>query len=84
MQRDSGQIAVGQLADMLSLDSQHSNMIAVTDDGWLDAWIFSGDDSLVTDVWTAGKQMVKEGRHVKREEIQARYDKTMRAVTAVL
>lgn len=84
MQRNTGVLATGHVADLLALDSTHSNMIAVSDDGWLDSWIFSGDDTLVTDVWSAGRHVVNEGRHFKHDEIRQRYDQTMRAVTAII
>ena len=45
----------------------------LTGDALLDAWIFAGDDTLVTDVWSAGRHVVTDGRHVKRQVIEARY-----------
>ena len=43
------------------------------EDEILDRWIFSGDDSLVRDVWSAGRQMVIDGRHIKHEQIEQKY-----------
>jgi formimidoylglutamate deiminase len=78
LQRQSGQIAVGQQADLLALDANASSFIALQDDGWLDAWIFANDDSLVSDVWVAGKHLVSQGRHIDREPIELRYRNVMK------
>lgn len=77
LQRQSGALAVGQLADMMSLDPESSSFVAVENDQWLDAWLFANDDRLVTDVWSAGVHLVKNGRHIKRDRIERRYRDTM-------
>ena len=77
LQRESGVVAVGQVADLLALDASAVPLIAVKDDQWLDAWIFAADDGLVTDVWSSGQHLVKEGRHVNREAIEQRYRNTL-------
>ena len=38
-----------------------------------ECWIFSGDDSIVSDVWSAGRQMVKDGQHIQHNEIEQKY-----------
>ena len=77
LQRPCGQIAVGQLADMIALDANASCFIAVEKDQWLDAWLFASDDRLITDVWSAGNHLVKNGRHIERDNIEQRYRKTL-------
>ncbi len=77
MQRRSGQIGVGQLADLMALDADSVSFIAVEKDQWLDAWLFANDDRLITDVWSAGKHLVRNGRHIDREKIEQRYRKTL-------
>jgi len=84
LQRDSGSIAVGQWADLLTLDPAAPNFLATQDDGWLDAWIFSADDRLVRDVWSAGRHVVSGGIHVRRELICAAYASTLRALSRTL
>lgn len=84
LQRKSGCIATGQLADLISLNADSSVLLAVENDQWLDAWIFAGDDSLVCDVWSAGKHLVQDGRHVKREKIEQRYRNTLSTLLAKL
>jgi len=39
----------------------------------LDTWIFARDDRAVRDVWSAGRHMVRDGGHIRRDEIIAAY-----------
>ena len=73
LERDSGSIAVGNWADLLTLDSKSINIWDCVGDEILDRWIFSSDDRLVREVWSAGRQMVFNGRHILREKIESRY-----------
>ncbi|MBX2886487.1 MAG: formimidoylglutamate deiminase [Granulosicoccus sp.] len=84
LQRASGAIKVGNFADLLTLNKAATPFAAVSHDGWLDAWIFAADDSLVSDVWSAGRHVVKAGRHCRRDEIEQRYVKVLNALTASL
>lgn len=70
--RESGTIARGRLADLVGLDPAR---LAGTGkgDGLLDAWVFSGGSEAVTDLWSAGRHVVRAGRHVKRTALEARY-----------
>ena len=77
LQRNTGKVAVGYQADLLSLDMHSVSMQPVSDDGWLDAWLFAGDDRLVTDVWSCGRHVVKHGVHVNRSRIEANYRSTL-------
>jgi len=80
LQRHSGALAIGQIGDMMALDLESSSFVAVEGDQWLDAWIFANDDSLITDVWSAGNHLVKDGRHIKRDTIERRYRNTLLAL----
>jgi formimidoylglutamate deiminase len=53
-------------------------------DALRDAWIFAGDDRVVSDVWAAGRHVVADGRHVRRAAIEARYRKAMAGLRAAL
>ena len=70
--RDSGAIAADKWADMVALDPAALDD-APAGDLLLDQWIFAGDRNAVSDVWAAGRHVVKGGRHVARERIAARY-----------
>jgi formimidoylglutamate deiminase len=79
-QRKTGRIEIGYWADLPVLDTTSVNMWGRVDDAALDSWIFAGDDRLVTDVWSAGRHVVKSGEHVARREIVATYKRTIDAL----
>jgi formimidoylglutamate deiminase len=76
--RQSGAIAVGEWADLLALDTNDLRLEALQDDQLLDALVFAGRDGLVTDLWSAGRHIVREGRHIARDPIATRFRATMR------
>lgn len=76
--RDCGAIAPGQWADMVNLDLSQSGFHGLTDDLALDAWVFAAGPEAVSDVWSAGRHMVRGGRHVNRGGIAARYATTLK------
>ncbi len=71
--RNSACISEGRLADLVAIDDNHIDLAGRSGDTLLDSYIFAGDDSLVTDVWSAGRHMVREGRHIGRDAITRRY-----------
>lgn len=77
VQRDSGRIEVGAFADLLALDTSSEHLWGRERDTALDAWIFAGDDRLVTDVWSAGRHVVQGGQHRARPAIVAAYKRTI-------
>jgi formimidoylglutamate deiminase len=82
--RDNGAIAVGKLADLMALDAGAVDLTGKSGDTILDCYIFAGDDRLVSDVWSAGRHMVREGRHINREAIAARYVETIKQLGEAL
>ena len=76
-QRKTGRLEDGYWADMLTLDTDNAHMWGRSGDTALDAWIFAGDDRLVTDVWSAGRHMVRNGQHIARADIIAAYRRTI-------
>ena len=82
--RDTGRIEAGAWADMLALDTNSEHLWGREGDTTLDAWIFAGDDSLVTDVWSAGRHMVQHGKHVQRATIVTAYKRTINALRDAL
>ena len=65
--RDAGEIAVGRLADLLAIDSTDATLCALSRDQLLDGLVFAAKDRVVTDLWSAGRHCVTEGRHMSRE-----------------
>lgn len=82
--RASGAIAPGHLADLLALDGNAVDLIGKQGDTILDAFIFAGDDRMVRDVWSAGRHLVREGRHRDHEAITRRYAATLRRLRDVV
>lgn len=78
--RAAGAIAPGMWADLLSLDTTAVDLEGRSGDRILDAWIFAGSDRMVTDVWSAGRHQVRQGRHIARDRIEAAYRQTMRTL----
>jgi formimidoylglutamate deiminase len=76
--RDAGSVAAGKLADLIALDGEAPALCALEPAQILDGWIFAGSDGLVTDLWSAGRHAVREGRHVARDAIAAAYRSTMK------
>ncbi|MBO9506596.1 formimidoylglutamate deiminase [Thalassospira sp. A3_1] len=75
--RDAGRIEVGALADLMALDGTAVDLIGRTGDTILDTYVFAGDDRMVRDVWSAGRHVVTEGRHIAHDTITSRYRKVM-------
>lgn len=75
--RLSGMISAGCLADFLVLDANAIDLEGRDGDEILDTYIFAGDDRLVSDVWSAGRHVVRDGKHVKGNAIRAKYRATM-------
>ena len=75
--RGTGRIEVGQWADLLALDTSDLRLEGLAGDQLLDALVFAGRDGLVTDLWSAGRHIVREGRHVARDPVAMRFRATM-------
>ncbi|MCH9671549.1 MAG: formimidoylglutamate deiminase [Gammaproteobacteria bacterium] len=82
--RQTGRIEPGYLADFVSLDREAIELVELTDDDALDAWIFSSNQRLVKDVWSAGRQVVVNGRHIAHGEIETAFRKAMRAIALAI
>ena len=82
--RDAGSLAPGRLADLVALDAQAVDLAGRRGDALLDSFIFTGGDAVITDIWSAGRHMVEEGRHVHHDAITARYLDTLDALGEML
>lgn len=70
-------IAENATADLVAIDLDRPAFAAARADQVLDAWIFAAPSS-IDRVWVGGEKLVHEGRHVRREEIAARYVRAVR------
>ncbi len=76
--RNAGQITPGKLADLVALQTDNPYICNRYGDPALDSAIFGGHgQACVTDVWAAGRHVVKDGRHSRRDAICARFQKTV-------
>jgi formimidoylglutamate deiminase len=82
--RNAGQIAVGALADLVAIDAGHPALCALRRDQLLDGLAFAAPDSVVTDLWSAGRHRVRAGRHVARDRIVPAYRAAISALVAAL
>jgi len=71
--RDAGEIAPGRLADLVAIDSTDPTLCALTPDQILDGLCFAAKDTVITDLWSAGRHNVTGGRHIARDAVVARY-----------
>ena len=68
--RQAGSIEVGQFADLMAISTDNEFLCNRTGDAVLDSLIFTGRGrSCVTDIWSAGRHMVQDGRHIHRDRI---------------
>lgn len=82
--RQSGRIEAGQWADLMALNDEHPDLEGLTGDTLLDTYIFAGDDSMVRDVWSAGRHLVTAGQHKQRDAIVQRYRTVMKSLRMVI
>ncbi|PSC05372.1 formimidoylglutamate deiminase [Alsobacter soli] len=71
--RETGAIAEGLWADLSAVSLDNPVLFGRRGDQMLDSLVFAGGDGLVRDVWAAGRHVVRDGRHIDRERIQADY-----------
>lgn len=76
--RHSGEIAPGCWADLLGLRTNNAAAAGRRGDTLLDTVIFGGRGAECIDhVWSAGRHIVKEGKHHRRAEIETRFLKVL-------
>lgn len=82
--RDAGAIAPGLWADLLAIDTGDLRLEGLKGDTLLDAFLFAGRDGLVTDLWSAGRHIVKDRRHIARDTIATRFRAVMQRLRGAL
>ena len=80
LQRETGRLAGGAYADIVSLDGNSPFLVGREGDQILDAWIFCAGNRAVDCVWSAGRKLVTHGRHFSHEDIAAKFSAAMRAL----
>jgi len=82
--RDSGAIRAGAWADLLALDMDHPDLAGLEGDPVLDTFVFAGGRAMVREVWSAGRHLVRDGRHVGREAIIPAHARAVAPLRAAL
>ncbi|KAK0351505.1 hypothetical protein LTR94_024713 [Friedmanniomyces endolithicus] len=63
----------GAPADIVILDGDRVAFAGREDDALLDSWLFSCPSGGVASVWQAGREVVREGRHIHADRIERDY-----------
>lgn len=72
--RQSGAIVAGHWADLVGISTDNAWVCNRTGDTALDSLIFGGHgQKCVSEVWSAGRHVVRGGEHAKRREISDRF-----------
>lgn len=82
--RATGAIAPGLWADLLAVDTADLRLEGLKGDTLLDAFLFAGRDGLVSDLWSAGRPVVKGSRHIARDAIATRFRAAMARLRGAL
>lgn len=82
--RHAGSIETGLLADFVAIDSTDPHLCALAPQQLFDGLCFAADDRVITDLWSAGRHMVQNGKHIKRQEILRSYRKAIGDLTKAL
>jgi len=78
--RETGAIRPGLWADLLAVGLDNPVMCGRKGDQLIDSLVFAGHDGLVRDVWSAGRHVVRDGRHMDRDRIMSEYLATIARV----
>jgi formimidoylglutamate deiminase len=71
-------LVVGQSADLFTLSPTHAALVGRSGDALLDSWIFGSRSGAIDCVWRRGRCVVRNGRHVSRDAIEARFGAAVR------
>ena len=78
LQINNGKIQKGFNADLISLPNTNNELDGLEDDKILDYWIFSSRENDVQKLWSKGKCLVENGKHLNFDNIQSNYRKTIK------
>jgi cytosine/adenosine deaminase-related metal-dependent hydrolase len=68
-------LAVGAPADIVALSADD---FGAADDRAIDRWLFARGGAAIAAVWRAGRLVVSQGHHVRREQVMRRYRDVVR------
>src|SRR5690606_27433419 len=73
-------LAVGHVADWVSLARDEPAMLCRSGDAWMDAWLFASPNNAVDCVWVGGRKQVEHGRHRQRDRVRRVYRQAIQAL----
>jgi formiminoglutamate deiminase len=76
LDRAIGAIAPGRRADFVILDPAHPALMGRSGDAVLDALVFAAATPCIADVVVGGTHVVRDGQHIARDRIVARWQRT--------
>ena len=82
--RKTGKIKVGFWADILALDLSSLHYSSLSNDEKLNYLIFSENEKIIDSVFSAGRWVVKQGKHVDRKKIMAKYFQSLKKIAKSL
>lgn len=80
--RPGGKIAPGLVADLMALDLDHPALAALPREALIDGIVFAAGDGTVAELWSAGRHVVRGGRHPERGPVRARFAQVMQRLAA--
>ncbi len=80
--QETGALAQGHSADIVTLDPGHPALVARSGDAWLDGWIYAAAASPVQDVYVRGRRVVHQGRHKDAARIEQAFVQVMHSLNA--
>ena len=83
LDRRIGALAPGYRADLVVLDPTHAALTGRNNDAILDALIFAAATPCITDVLVGGHHVVRNGRHIAREQILTTWQQTAHRTTTL-
>jgi formimidoylglutamate deiminase len=78
--RDAGEIGIGKLADLVAINSDDPALFALSQQHLLDGFVFAAKENAVTDVWSAGRHCVVNGKHVNHDNMVSKYKSEIRSM----
>lgn len=75
-----GQLAVGERADMLVLDSRDPFLATANDRERLNRWIFACSTNPIKDVMVGGRWVITDKHHEKDDDITLLFIKVMESI----
>ena len=82
--RKTGKIKAGYWADILALDLSSFNYSSLNENEKLNYLIFSENEKTIDSLFSAGRWVVKEGKHIEREKIKLKYMETLQQISKSL